>query len=133
MKKAIHSLCTTSVYLCMGVMEILGEPEHEDLYQMMADKHSGHCGMVSDIIYLADYHEKWFKDRGVDYEDMTDGVYDYEVLEDELSVAIVEHIKEHEALPTEKELFDILDNMLEGRKQKDVTHGPVPGGRLIDA
>ena len=107
MVDATIALCETSVYLSIGVFDLL----KGNLYQTASEKYNGHSGIVEQMIGLAQIHEKWFKDRKIEYEEITDGVYLYDVIETLMARWVVDHFKQHGYLPLEQNVFDWLDSL----------------------
>ncbi len=132
MRDEIRALCEASIYLSMGVMEAFNK--EEALYEKAADALGGHCGIVDRLIDVAALHQDWFNDRKVEWEDMTNGVYVYEVIEDELAKWFVSFFKEHDDFPDDKNLYEFLDARLKEGKMKNgkVYFGPAPGSRVIE-
>lgn len=96
--------CMTSVYLSMGVLELL--KDDKELYSTLTEgQGQGQDGLVDNLCDLAIEIENWFDVDVRDPELLTSGVYQYEFVHAYLAGMVVSHAREHGCVPS---LSDLL-------------------------
>lgn len=104
--------CMTSAYLCQGVLSYIEEKNIESI------ESPGGSEFMSDICSLAQTLDDWLETNHIDVEELTDGYYLYEIVEQYLAEKIVDHIADNDGdTPSRDEFIVILEELRKKRKE----------------